>query len=179
MHAPVPLSARRLVSELSGVWGNQSFRSVFLGFTAYGLLLGIVLTLATHMNVFSWGFNTQQIPLLLVPVILGFVLGPLLAAPLHKRFDKMPTPLACCLVATASGNIPIAPKLLNFLPANGSTSLLLIVAVFLLATMTFSAIIIVSVGSMMADVAEDHTLKAGQALHQFYQNGPVTMAIPL
>lgn len=159
--APVPLSVRRLASELSGVWANQSFRSVFLGFTAYGVLLGIVLTLSTHMNVFFWGFNTQQIPWLLVPVILGFVLGPLLAAPLHKRFDKMPTLLAGCLVAAISSNLPIVLKLMNLLPANGSTSLLLIVAAFLLVTMTLSGVTIVSVGSMMADVAEEHTLKAG------------------
>jgi GPH family glycoside/pentoside/hexuronide:cation symporter len=159
--APVRLSVRRLTSELAAVWGNQSFRSVFLGFTAYGALLGVVLTLSTHMNVFFWGFNTQQIPWLLVPVILGFVFGPLLTGPLHKRFDKLPTLLAVCLIAAITSNLPIALKLLDLLPASGSTNLLLIVASFLLLTMTLTAVSIVSVGSMMADVAEEHTLKVG------------------
>lgn len=159
--APVPLSLRRLSFELSAIWANQSFRSVFLGFTAYGALLGLVLTLSTHMNVFFWGFNTEQIPWLLVPVILGFVLGPLLTGPLHKRFDKLPTLLAVCLIASITSNLPIVLKLLDLLPASGSIGLLIVVASFLLLTMTLSAVSIVSVGSMMADVADEHTLKVG------------------
>jgi GPH family glycoside/pentoside/hexuronide:cation symporter len=161
--APTPLSVRRLALELSAAWGNQSFRSLFLGFTAYGALLGLLLTLTTHMNVYFWGFNTEQIPWLLAAVIVGFALGPPLAGPLHKRFDKMPTLLAGCVVATITGNLPIILKLLGLLPANGSTELLLVIAFFLLLTMTLSAANIVSVGSMMADVAEEHSLSAGES----------------
>lgn len=161
--APMPLSARRLALELSAAWGNPSFRSLFLGFTAYGALLGLLLTLTTHMNVYFWGFNTEQIPWLLATVIVGFALGPPLAGPLHKRFDKMPTLLAGCVVATITGNLPIVLKLLGLLPENGSTELLLVIAFFLLLTMMLSAANIVSVGSMMADVAEEHSLSAGES----------------
>ena len=159
---PPPLSANRIWSEFSAIWGNVSFRAIFLGTTAYAAFFGIITTLGTHMSVFFWGLSTSQLPLLILPIVIGFILGSVLVGPLHKRFDKMPTLIGGCVMVIVIGNLPIVLRLLGMFPENGSSSLLPTLAVFQLVTMTLAGVNFVSAGSMMADVAEEHTLNTGE-----------------
>lgn len=159
---PPRLSVSRIWSEFSSIWANVSFRAAFLGSTAYAAFFGIVVTLGTHINIFFWGLSTKQLPLLILPVVIGFILGSLLVGPLHKRFDKMPTLIAGCVITMVTGNMPVVLRLLGMFPDNDSSLLLPTLMAFSLVTMTAAGVNFVSSGSMMADVTEEHTLNTGE-----------------
>ena len=160
---PERFSFKRLLGEFSSAWNNVSFRSLFIGFTLYGVFFGILGTLATHVNVFFWEFDTAQLQFLVLPALIGFTTGSALVGPLHRRFDKLPTLVFGCVASAFIGNAAIVLRLLGVFPENGSPWLLPVVFVLLLVNMTIAATSFVSAGSMMADVAEQHVLRSGKA----------------
>ena len=161
--SPERFSFRRIAGEFGSAWQNISFRSLFIGFTLFGIFFGILATLGTHVNVFFWEFDTGQLQLLVLPALIGFILGAALVGPLHKRFDKLPTLVFGCIASAVIGNAAIVLRLLGFFPGNGSAWLLPVIFVLLLVNMTIAATSFVSAGSMMADVAEQHALESGKA----------------
>lgn len=160
---PEPFSVGRIVTEFAAAWRNVSFRSLFIGFTLYGVFFGILATLGTHVNVFFWEFTTTQLRWLVVPSLVGFLLGAALVGRLHARFDKLPTLVASCIASTVVGNSVIVLRLLGYFPENGSPLLLPIIFVVMLLNLSIAATSFVSAGSMMADVAEQHVLQSGKA----------------
>jgi Na+/melibiose symporter-like transporter len=161
--SPERFSFQRIFGEFASAWENISFRSLFIGFTLFGIFFGILGTLATHVNVFFWEFGTGQLQFLVLPALIGFVLGAALVGRLHKRFDKLPTLVFGCVASAFVGNAAIVLRLLGFFPENGSTWLLPVVFLLLLFNTTIAATSFVSAGSMMADVAEQHVLRSGKA----------------
>lgn len=160
---PEPFSVGRIGAEFASAWRNRSFRALFLGFTLYGIFFGILATLGTHINVYFWEFSTEQLRFLVLPTVLGFLLGAGLVGPLHKRFDKLPTLMVGCVASAVVGNTPIVLRLIGAFPENGSPWLLPIIFVALLVNLTIAATSFVSAGSMMADVAEEHVLNTGKS----------------
>jgi Na+/melibiose symporter-like transporter len=159
----VRFSFRRIGLEFASAWTNVSFRSLFVGFTLYGVFFGIVGTIATHINVFFWEFSTAQLQILTLPALLGFILGTALVGRLHREFDKRPTLIWSALASSVIGNSVIVLRLVDWLPANGSPLLLPIIFVILMVNTTIAAFGFVSAGSMMADVAERHEHDSGKA----------------
>ena len=161
--SPERFSFRRILGEFGSAWQNISFRSLFIGFTLFGIFFGILATLGTHVNVFFWEFDTGQLQFLVLPALIGFILGSALVGRLHQRFDKLPTLVFGCIASAFIGNAAIVLRLLGFFPENGSVWLLPVVFVLLLLNTTIAATSFVSAGSMMADVAEQHVLRSGRA----------------
>jgi len=160
---PEPFSFARMGREFASAWQNVSFRSLFIGFTLYGIFFGVLGTLATHVNVFFWEFDTGKLQFLVVPALVGFVLGSALVGPLHRCFDKLPTLVAGCVSSAVVGNAAVVLRLVGVFPGNDSPWLLPAVFGLLTVNMTIAATSFVSAGSMMADVAEEHVLKTGRA----------------
>ena len=154
---------KRIGLEFASAWQNVSFRSLFIGFTLFGVFFGIVSTLATHINVFFWEFDTDQLQILAVPAGVGFVLGTLLVGRMHRRFDKMPTLIGAALTNAIIGNSVIALRLLGWFPENDSPVLLPLIFGVLCLNTAIAALGFISAGSMMADVAEQHELDSGRA----------------
>jgi GPH family glycoside/pentoside/hexuronide:cation symporter len=160
---PEPFSVRRILDEFGAAWQNISFRSLFIGFTLYGIFFGILATLGTHVNVFFWGFDTVDLQLLIVPSLFGFILGSAIVGKLHARFDKLPTLVFGCVSSAIVGNSAIVLRLLGYFPENDSPLLLPIIFGLLIVNLTIAATSFVSAGSMMDDVAEQHVLASGRA----------------
>jgi Na+/melibiose symporter-like transporter len=160
---PEPFSIGRIVREFGSAWQNVSFRSLFIGFTLYGIFFGVLGTLATHVNLFFWDFDTSDLQILVLPTVLGFALGAALVGKLHEKFDKMPTLLVGCLASAIIGNSVIVLRLLGWFPENDSPVVLPIILGVMLINLTIAATSFVSAGSMMADVAEQHVLNTGKA----------------
>jgi GPH family glycoside/pentoside/hexuronide:cation symporter len=158
-----PFSFRRLVVEFSGAWKNVSFRSLFIGFTLYGIFFGVATTLGTHINVFFWGFDTVDLSWLIAPGILGFAVGAALVGFMHRRYDKRPTLITACIAGGLTGNLVIVLRLLDLFPAPGSPFLLPAIAASVFVGAVIGAWGFVSAGSMMADVADQYQLQTGKA----------------
>jgi GPH family glycoside/pentoside/hexuronide:cation symporter len=160
---PEPFSARRIVDEFRIAWENVSFRSVFIGFTLFGVFFGIVSTLGTHMNVFFWSFDTDQLQILALPWAIGFLIAGGTIARVHQHFEKAPVLIAACVGSGVLGNALVLLRIFGLMPENGSPFLLPIVFVVLCAMSTIAAMGFISAGSMMADIAEQHEVRTGKA----------------
>ncbi len=160
---PEPFSFHRILEEFRIAWENVSFRSVFIGFTFFGVFIGVSTTLGTHLNVFFWSFDTNQLPVLALPWAIGFLVAGATVAKVHARFDKAPVLIAACIASGFSGNVMIVLRLAGWFPENGSPFLLPIVFAVLTVTAVIAAMGFISAGSMMADVAEQHEVRSGRA----------------
>jgi Na+/melibiose symporter-like transporter len=160
---PERFSFLRVFQEFKIAWENISFRAVFVGFTFFGMFIGVTTTLATHLNVFFWGFDTTQLPILALPWAIGFLVAGAIVTRIHNRFEKAPVLMAACLASGFAGNTMIMLRLIGWFPENGSPLLLPIVFTVLTITAIVAAISFISGGSMMADVAEQHEVRSGKA----------------
>ncbi len=164
--APEPgqsFSVKRLGREFASAWKNISFRSLFIASAVYGIYIGILIALLTHIYVFFWEFSTKQISVIWAIYAIGFLIGGVFSAGLHRRFDKLPTIVTANTVSVVAVSSPIALRLLGFFPENGSVFLFPSVGGFTFVWAFVAAIGFVSAGSMMADVAEEHEHETEQS----------------
>jgi GPH family glycoside/pentoside/hexuronide:cation symporter len=157
-----PFSVKATFDEFRLAWQNHSFRSLFLGFSLYAISISIGNTLGTHLNVFFWGFSAEQISILVAPVAIGFVLGVVISALLHGRFDKKPTLIVSCLVSGLVGQTAVVLRLAGVLPPDLGGVIFAIVGSLLVVLGIAAGIGYTSAGSMMADVAHDQFLRTGR-----------------
>jgi GPH family glycoside/pentoside/hexuronide:cation symporter len=158
-----PFSLRGTYAEFAFAWQNHSFRSLFVGFSLFGISISIGATLGTHLNIFFWGFSVAQISALLVPTALGFVVGVAITRRLHERFDKKPSLIAAALISGVLGNIAVVGRLAGLMPPPGSPELFQTILLVLSLVGVAAGIGYTSAGSMMADVAQDQYTRTGRA----------------
>jgi GPH family glycoside/pentoside/hexuronide:cation symporter len=159
----VPFSLLDTYKQFLLAWNNPSFRSLFVGFSMFGISISIATTLSTHLYVFFWGFSVGQVSLMLAPVAIGFVLGVLISRELHVRFEKKPSLIAAALISGMLGNAAVIGRLAGVMPERGAPELLPIIFGLLLVGSTAAGVGYTSAGSMMADVAEDQFVRTGRA----------------
>ena len=160
---PRPFSVRETYGEFALAWRNHSFRSLFIGFSLYGISISIGNTLGSHVYVFFWGFSVGQISTLLVPTALGFVGGVAVSRWLHERFEKKPSLIWAAVISGVLANVPVVGRLLDVMPAPGSPAVFQIVFVLLSLVGIAAGVGYTSAGSMMADVAQDQYAQTGRA----------------
>jgi Na+/melibiose symporter-like transporter len=93
---------------------------------------------------------------------VGLILGTLFTRALHRRFDKKPG-LVIGTAGWALGQIlPVVLRLLDWFPENGTGVLIVWLAVFKFLQGVIVQQALVSFGSMMADVTDEHELDSGR-----------------
>ena len=152
------------LGELRAAVSNQSFVALFLGFSLFGVSIGTMQTLTAHMNVFFWGFDTEQISLLVIPLLIGFVPGIIVTRALHARFDKRPTMIVAVIGSTSLVFAPVAAGLLGVIDLDGTGALFALVFTTTTLYAVAAGIAVTTAGSMMADVAQEHEYQTGRSL---------------
>jgi Na+/melibiose symporter-like transporter len=111
---------------------------------------------------FFWELPGDQILILMLVSPLGLIFGTVFTRHLHRHFDKKPG-LVFGTAGWAIGQIlPVVLRLLDWFPENGTTSLLVTLALFRFFQGMIVQQALVSFGSMMADVADEHELESGR-----------------
>jgi Na+/melibiose symporter-like transporter len=152
----------RLFSETASAFQNLSFRWLFLGVLIVFMMVGVDGALNLYMYQYFWELNGQQILLLALISPIGLILGSPFTRYLHLRWDKK----AGLVFGTAGWAIcqitPVGLRLLELLPENGTGSLITTLAVFRFFQGLIVQQALVSFGSMMADVVDEHELASGR-----------------
>lgn len=152
----------QLVHDTRAAFQNQSFRWLFGGVLIVFVMVGVNQTLDIYVFQYFWELQDSQFLLLTVATPLGLIFGTPFVRPLHTRFDKK-----AGLVIGVGGwatlqILPVALRLSGWFPDNGDSALVptLVVCRFLQGMIVQQAL--VSFGSMMADVADEHELSSGR-----------------
>ncbi len=123
---------------------------------------GLSVALSLYFNTYFWGFSADQVSFFILAQFGSSALALWISAPLSHRMGKRNAAILCKVLAPLFGLTPIVLRLLDLFPANGAALLLPIMLVFHLASVTAASVVAILVGSMCADVVEDHELKTGR-----------------
>ncbi len=154
--APVKrdMTLRMIFRDIYRTIASRSFFALFfaslLAFSASGLSAGLVFYFSTYF----WGFNAGQIGLITIGVFVSAFIGGGLAPIVTRVLGKKRGALIVGLVAFVGAPMPIFLRLIDVLPANGTSEIFWIV----LVTQTIDVGLIICyqilAASMMADLVE-------------------------
>jgi Na+/melibiose symporter-like transporter len=160
--APEPFGLGRLLGEIQATLRNPSFRALFFGLVVFFVMRGVQTSLGLHMGTYFWRISSEQILQLTIGTVGGFVVGLPFWALASSRLDKKPTFLIGVSGFSVLVLLPPCLQMLGLWPAqDGPAYVAALVAASALATF-FAAAGLVTAGSMMADVSDEHELMTGQ-----------------
>jgi Na+/melibiose symporter-like transporter len=152
----------RLVHDTGAAFQNESFRWLFAGVLIVFVMVGVDNALNIYVNQYFWELKDSQFLLLTIATPIGLILGSPLVRPIHERFDKK-TGLVIGSAGWATLQIvPVALRLSGGFPENGSPLLVPILVSFKFLQGVIVQQALVSFGSMMADVTDEHELATGR-----------------
>jgi len=165
--SPLRFSLLRVFTELRQALGSVSFRALFLGTLLFYIYAGVHGALATHLKVFFWSLDTTEIRNWQLAAAIGAVAGLPFVRMANQWLDKRNTVILGVTVGAFASTGPVALQLAEWLPMSREA---LIVALYVASFVAAMAGILaaVSVGSMMADIADEHELKHGRRQEGIY-----------
>ena len=126
-----------------------------LGTMAIGVSASLLLYFATYF----WNLTSAQISLFQIVVLLGSVLGILVAVPASKRFGKRQVAISLFVTFIVISSLPVSLRLIGLFPVNGSPLLLPILMTERFVASVLALTVLVMFSSMLADVVEDNELR--------------------
>lgn len=157
-----PFSMARLLGEMREALRNHSFRYLFLGTLVFFISRGVDSALSIYMGTFFWRLQTSEV--LLVPLVgaLGIALGTPFWNAVAPRFDKRQLFLAgVCWYSLLTFVLPVL-KIVGFYPSRESALYLGIIYGFVFLAAFGAAAALMTSGSMMADIADEHEYDVGR-----------------
>lgn len=151
----------RLLGDMRGALSLRSFRWLLTGLGLIFMARGIQQLLRLHINTYFWELDTVQMGTLLMPSLFGVGLGIPFWTRVSRHIEKKPALITGVLAFNTVSVLGPSLRLVGAFPENHNPLLLptLVVLGFL---GTFGAGGFVIVGSMVADLADEHALETGQ-----------------
>ncbi|MFP6808840.1 MAG: MFS transporter [Pseudomonadales bacterium] len=159
---PLPFSFTRVFEETRLALENRSFRWLFLGVIIVFLMVGVDGALNLYMNTFFWELTAADMTYYQVATPIGVILGTFLTKHIHAIWDKKPGVVYGTAFWAICQIIPVVLRLLDWFPENGTSTLVwaLVSIKFIQGVGVVQAL--VSFGSMVADITDEHELKTGK-----------------
>jgi glycoside/pentoside/hexuronide:cation symporter, GPH family len=153
---------RRTLTDLVAAMRCGSFRWLFGGVLIVYIMVGVDGALNIYIYTYFWEFNRNEIVALAPAYPIGILLGALFAPKFLGRFGKRFGVMFGTASWAAWQIVPIAARLLGWLPENGDGLLvpMLIVMRVIQGASTVQAN--VAFGSMVADTVDEHELNTGK-----------------
>jgi Na+/melibiose symporter-like transporter len=162
VHDATPVSARLFAQEMRDALANPSFRALFVGVVIFFVTRGVQGALGLHMGTYLWELSKDDIAKLNAAVIAGFLVGLPVWSRVSVRLDKRPTLLVGLAIFSFFTFLPPILWIAGVFPEHGNAgNLPALMAMGFLAAFGGTAALI-SAGSMMADVTDEHELTMGR-----------------
>ncbi|SVB78736.1 uncharacterized protein METZ01_LOCUS231590, partial [marine metagenome] len=141
---------------------NRSFLSIFLVSITFFILSGLQRALVLHMNTYFWALETSQIQYMFYAFFASTVLVIPFVKYIMNWLDKKRTIYLGLIIILSSFVLPTILRLIGLFPVNDSSWLLPILIFSQITTGFGMAIMVVGMGSIMADIADDQELQTGK-----------------
>lgn len=173
---PEPFTLGRLRGELLAALANRSFRALFIGVVIFFVTRGVQDTLGLHMATYFWALSPKQIQGMQIASALGFLPGVPFWTFIANRFDKKPTFLVAISIFSVLTLLPPLAYLGGFFPPAESAAYYGVLVGVAVAAAFAAAGGLVTSGSMMADIADEHELSTGRRQEGIFF-GALTLAV--
>ena len=147
---------------LREVLKNRSFLSVFLVSITFFVLSGLQRALVLHMNTYFWALETSQIQYMFYAFFTSTVLVIPFVKHIMNWLDKKRTMYLGLSIILTSFVLPTILRLIGLFPDNDSSLLLPVLILSQITTGFGMAIMVVGMGSIMADIADNQELQTGK-----------------
>jgi Na+/melibiose symporter-like transporter len=167
-HLPRPtiaherFSTDRLRRELGEALSNRSFRALFFGIVVFFVTRGVQETLGLHMSTYFWLLSPNEIQSVQLALAIGFIPGVPFWTVVSRRLDKKPTFLVGASLFSVFSLAPPLAFIAGYFPDRASPLYLGTLVVMVVLAAFCAAGAIVTAGSMMADIADEHELLTGR-----------------
>ena len=148
--------------DLAAGFTNRSFRWLFLGVLVVFVMAGVNSALDLYMLEYFWELTGIDMLWVLMASVAGLMVGAFFTHLLLRRAEKRLGLLLGTGVWAVCQVAPVVLRLLDFLPANGDFALFCTLFGFKFVQGVILQQAYVAFGSMMADVADEHELQAGE-----------------
>jgi GPH family glycoside/pentoside/hexuronide:cation symporter len=156
-------SFRHVLREATMAFGLRSFRAVVLTAVLFGMTMGMVAALSIYQ------FSLALIGLSFPASVIGTFLGAGLATPMGRIFQEKKTLLIGGLIWFAVWNtLPIILSLLGLFPKPGDPLLFYLVMTCNAISSMGIGVLTVMIGSMIADITDQHEEKHGSRSEGIY-----------
>lgn len=162
-------SLMQVVREAGMAFGFRSFKSVVLTAVLFGMTMGMVSALSIYLGTLYFQFSLALIGLSFPASVLGSFLGAGLATPLGRFFQQKKSLLIGGLIWYAFWNtLPIILSLLGLFPKPGNPLLFYLVMTSNAISSMGIGVLTVMIGSMIADITDQHEEKHGSRNEGIY-----------
>lgn len=162
-----PFKPSLIYLDLIEALRNNSFRALIFGVFLLYVYLGVHGALATHLKTFFWHLDTSGIRAWQVSSIVGGIAGVPFVPWLNRHLDKKVTVIWGVSISTVMGTAPVLLKLVHLMPRDPSTLIPLLCG--FAAISSFAGVqALVSTGSMLGDIADEHELKHAKRQEGIY-----------
>ena len=151
--------------DLAEGFTNRSFRWLFSGVLIVFIMAGVNGALDLYMFQYFWELTSGEMFGLLMASIAGLLVGVFLTTPLLRYTSKIFGVLLGTAVWAICQVIPVALRLNETFPDNGTDALFYTLLAFRFVQGVILQQAFIAFGSMMADVADEHEL-ASKARHE-------------
>ena len=154
-------SLRQVVRDYVGALARPSFRALFTGLVVFFVMRGIQDVLNLHMSTFFWALDRDEILWVQIAAVPGLILGIPFWTLVARETDKKPTFLLGITLFAVMILAPPIAKIAGAFPLRESAAYLpLLLSAAAIGSFGVSAPL-VTAGSMMADIADEHELATG------------------
>ena len=162
-------SLMQVMREAGMAFGLRSFRAVVLTAVLFGMTMGMVAALSIYLGTLYFQFSLELIGLSFPASVIGSFLGAGLATPLGRMIQEKRTLLIGGLIWYAVWNtMPIILSMLGLFPKPGDPMLFyLVMTANAICTMGIG-VLTVMIGSMIADITDQHEEKHGSRNEGIY-----------
>ena len=157
-----PFEMRRTIEELKETLANRSFLVLFISALFTAMAAGVSTSLNIYFNSFFWELTTSQMGTLNLPYFLSAVVALFFAPQLSMRIGKKYAALSIAGIAFLAAPLPIALRLLDLFPANGTDALFYTLFAFGAVEVTLIITASILISAMVADVVEESELATGR-----------------
>ncbi len=152
------LSLREFLADARFAMTNRNYLMLLIGYLFLSATLGTRDTIGLHMNTYYWELLPEQIRYFTIMGLLAPIVGFVATAPLHDRFEKKPVIISCLIGLLIFATAPVVLRMMGLAPANDSKMLMPFLLTFYLIALCFGVMLLISVMSTLADVADEHEI---------------------
>jgi GPH family glycoside/pentoside/hexuronide:cation symporter len=151
----------RVWRDVASTFSNRDFLVLFLGALTTAAITGTLDALGIYMSTFFWGLTSEKLVWFSLTAV-GALLAFLTLSLVERIFDKKALLLATFALLVIDGMGVTGLRLMNILPANGSSTLLVILVCNDTVRAYLGTVLGIMFASMLADTLDVQELATGK-----------------
>ena len=141
---------------------SSSFKVLFLGYVIMMCFFGTRDALLLYMATYFWELTSLQISFYIGAYFVGMLTAVALIKPISQILDKKQILIFSSIIYFVLSSTPAVLRMLDLMPTNDSEFLLPLLVLFAWSASVNIILVMITVNSMLADIADEYELKTGE-----------------